>query len=152
MGQLFVTRSLQKRMSIERGKDRDCRSERYQWMDSIEGQNEVSVVDSVDPLGSFRRDGECHTMVVSGKEARSLHPSLVRKIQRNSKSSKILKAYLGRNKRFVAWAVENFENLPSWQSVTPVRRGIPMKPCPSSSKSNERSDPTIGRSIERLPD
>ena len=36
--------------------------------------------------------------------------------------------------------------------VTPGRPGIPMKPCPSSSKSSERSDPTIGRSIERLPD
>ena len=65
---------------------------------------------------SFRPDGEHHTMEGSGEDARRLQPSLVREIQRNSKSSKTLKAYLGMNKRFVAWAVENFENLPSWQS------------------------------------
>ena len=43
---------------------------------------------------------------------------------------------------------------PHWPKapVTPGRPGIPMKPCPSSSKSSERSDPTIGRSIERFPD
>ena len=37
-------------------------------------------------------------------------------------------------------------------SVTPGRPGIPMKPCHSSSKSSERSDSTIGLSIERFPD
>ena len=38
MAQLFVTRSLQKRMSIEWGKDLDKRSKRYRWIDPIEGR------------------------------------------------------------------------------------------------------------------
>lgn len=51
-----------------------------------------------------------------GRGSEHLQPSLVREIQRNSKSEKTRKAYLGMNKRFVAWALAHYEDLSSLQS------------------------------------
>jgi len=51
-----------------------------------------------------------------GRGSEHLQPSIVREIQRNNKCEKTRKAYLGMNKRFVAWAWTHYEDLPSLQS------------------------------------